>query len=102
MGLELPGCCSQFCGLGCHNLLCIPGIWKGSSNHPSHMPRQIFHSPGKVILLPGTFETIQPTGLIKRGDFDAAGMFMVSEHLPDNRLVVEGVFEWTKPGQLLR
>ncbi|CAE7262703.1 hypothetical protein AK812_SmicGene15395 [Symbiodinium microadriaticum] len=56
--------------------------------------------PGKVILLPGTFETIQPTGLIKRGDFDAAGMFMVSEHLPDNRLVVEGVFQWTKPGQL--
>lgn len=26
---------------------------------------------------------------------------MVTEHLPNNRAVVEGIFQWTKPGDLL-
>lgn len=28
-------------------------------------------------------------------------MWMVTEHLPNNRAVVEGIFQWTKPGDLL-
>ena len=30
-----------------------------------------------------------------------ATMWMVTEHLPNNRAVVEGIFQWTKPGDLL-
>lgn len=56
---------------------------------------------GKIMLLPGTFETIKPTGLIERGSFDVATLWLVTEHLPNNRLVIESVFEWTTPGQLL-
>lgn len=28
-------------------------------------------------------------------------MWLVTEHLPNNRDVIEGIFEWTTPGQLL-
>eukprot|EP00933_Yihiella_yeosuensis_P078415 TRINITY_DN8989_c0_g1_i2.p1 TRINITY_DN8989_c0_g1~~TRINITY_DN8989_c0_g1_i2.p1 ORF type:complete len:555 (+),score=118.03 TRINITY_DN8989_c0_g1_i2:57-1721(+) len=57
--------------------------------------------PGKILLLPGTFETVKPTGLIERGSFDVATLWLVTEHLPNNRLVIEGVFNWTLPGQML-
>ncbi|CAE7526940.1 unnamed protein product [Symbiodinium sp. CCMP2456] len=56
---------------------------------------------GQIVLLPGTFATLRPTGLIKPGSFDVATLWLVTEHLPDNRQVIEGIFEWTEPGQLL-
>ncbi|CAE7658598.1 unnamed protein product [Symbiodinium pilosum] len=56
---------------------------------------------GKIVLLPGTFATLRPTGLIQPGSFDVATLWLVTEHLPDNRQVIEGIFEWTKPEQLL-
>ena len=56
---------------------------------------------GQIVLLPGTFATLQPSGLIKPGTFEVATMWMVTEHLPNNRAVVEGIFQWTKPGDLL-
>ena len=52
-------------------------------------------------MLPGTFATLRPTGLIEPGSFDVATLWLVTEHLPDNRQVIEGIFEWTRPGQLL-
>eukprot|EP00913_Durusdinium_trenchii_P012039 g11311.t1 len=56
---------------------------------------------GEIVLLPGTFATLQPTGLIQRGSFQVATLWLVTEHLPNNQDVIEGVFEWTEPGQLL-
>ncbi|CAK9011059.1 unnamed protein product [Durusdinium trenchii] len=56
---------------------------------------------GRIVLLPGTFASLQPSGLIKHGSFQVATMWLVTEHLPNNRDVIEGIFEWTTPGQLL-
>jgi len=57
--------------------------------------------PGKMQLLPGTFESLEHSGFLQRGMFDVALLMMVTEHLPDNRLVIEGVFKWLDPNQFL-
>mmetsp|Transcript_3400 Transcript_3400/g.5234 ORF Transcript_3400/g.5234 Transcript_3400/m.5234 type:complete len:241 (-) Transcript_3400:46-768(-) len=57
--------------------------------------------PGKLQLLPGTFESLEHSGFLQRGMFDVATLWMVTEHLPDNRLVIEGVFKWLEPKQFL-
>lgn len=55
--------------------------------------------PGRLVLLPGTFDSIQGSGLLRQGDFDVATMNAVTEHLPDVRVVVEGIFDILNPGQ---
>jgi len=56
--------------------------------------------PGKLTLLPGTFETVHSDALAA-GNFDVATMFSVTEHLPNNRLVLAGIYRILRPGQAL-
>lgn len=56
---------------------------------------------GELILLPGTFETLDGTGHLRRGEYDVATLWSVTEHLPDNHLVISGAFDLLKPGQYL-
>lgn len=56
---------------------------------------------GKLQLLPGTFASLEHTGFLQRGMFDAVTLWTVTEHLPDNRAVIEGIFKWLDPAQLL-
>ena len=37
----------------------------------------------------------------RRDSLEVATLWLVTEHLPNNQDVIEGVFEWTEPGQLL-
>eukprot|EP00928_Gymnodinium_smaydae_P058005 TRINITY_DN41214_c0_g1_i1.p1 TRINITY_DN41214_c0_g1~~TRINITY_DN41214_c0_g1_i1.p1 ORF type:complete len:579 (+),score=52.21 TRINITY_DN41214_c0_g1_i1:73-1737(+) len=57
---------------------------------------------GKVILLPGTFEAVGDSEYLKKGRFDVVTMWSVTEHLPDNALVLAGIARHLKPGQALR
>merc|ERR1712048_1072774 len=56
---------------------------------------------GKISLLPGTFETLKGSGLLQLGMFDVATLWSVTEHLPDNHLVLRGIFEWLQPDKYL-
>merc|ERR1712183_554302 len=55
--------------------------------------------PDTMRLLPGTFESLRDTGLLRPGNFDLVTLHHVSEHLPDNKLVIQGAFNVLRPGQ---
>merc|ERR1719285_726234 len=53
--------------------------------------------PGKLVLLPGTFDTLRDSPLLARGKFDVVTLFSVSEHLPNLTAVISGVFNILNP-----
>eukprot|EP00931_Biecheleriopsis_adriatica_P038354 TRINITY_DN21977_c0_g1_i1.p1 TRINITY_DN21977_c0_g1~~TRINITY_DN21977_c0_g1_i1.p1 ORF type:complete len:504 (-),score=77.91 TRINITY_DN21977_c0_g1_i1:20-1531(-) len=57
--------------------------------------------PGKLVLLPGTFETARDNPALIAGGFDVATLYSVTEHLPNVTDVLEGIFNALHPGKVL-
>lgn len=59
------------------------------------------YGPERLLLVPGTFQSVHNSGLLKRGSYDVATLQSVTGHLPNVHDVAAGIFQCLGPGKLL-